>query len=105
MKGAEQFGQAARVEIVSKTTQVLAAALVMIPWPGLGTLYAALLVVAVLRLLAKVTIARRLLGLTDLRPSLAGTGEILHFATWGWLQGVGAVLLGVADRWLGRWEE
>jgi O-antigen/teichoic acid export membrane protein len=100
MKGAEQFGQAARVEIASKTTQILAAALVLMPWPGLWALYSALLVVALLRLLAKTIIARQLLGLTDLRPSLAGTGEILHFAKWGWLQGLGGVLFGVADRML-----
>jgi O-antigen/teichoic acid export membrane protein len=100
MKGAEQFGQAARVEIASKTTQILVAALVLMPWPGLWALYASLLVVALLRLLAKLIIARQLLGLTDLRPSLAGTGEILHFAKWGWLQGVGGILFGVADRML-----
>jgi O-antigen/teichoic acid export membrane protein len=98
MKGAEQFGQAAKVEIVSKTAQILVAALVLLPWPGLWALYAAVLAVSVMRLLAKIAIARRLLGLTDLCPSLAGTGDILHFAKWGWLQGVGGVLFGVADR-------
>lgn len=100
MKGAEQFGQAARLEIASKTVQVLAAGLVLLRWPGLWGLYAALLTIAVLRLLAKTIIARRLLDLSDLRPSLAGTAEILHFAKWGWLQGVGGVLFGVADRML-----
>lgn len=100
MKGAEQFGQAARIEIGAKTAQILAGALVLLWWPALWTLYVALLVVAVLRLLAKMTIARRLLRLSDLRPSLAGTSEIMHFAKWGWLQGVGGILFGVADRML-----
>jgi O-antigen/teichoic acid export membrane protein len=50
--------------------------------------------------MAKTVIARRMLGLVDLRPSLAGAAEILHFAKWGWLQGVGGVLFGVADRML-----
>ncbi len=100
MKGAEQFGQAARVEIASKTAQVAVAALVVLLWPGLWGLYVALLVVAVLRLVAKTVIAKRLLRLSHLRPSLAGAAHILHFAKWGWLQGIGGVLFGVADRML-----
>lgn len=100
MKGAEQFGQAARIEIAAKTMQILAGALVLLWWPALWALYVALLIVAVLRLLAKMAIATRLLVLSDLRPSLAGTAEILRFAKWGWLQGVGGVLFGVADRML-----
>lgn len=43
MKGAEQFGQAARVEIASRTTQIIAAALILLMWPKLWALYAALL--------------------------------------------------------------
>lgn len=100
MKGAEQFGQAARIEIVAKTTQILAGALVLMWWPALSALYAALLTIGVLRLVAKMTIARRLLGLSDLRPSRVGAIQILRFAKWGWLQGVGGVLFGVADRML-----
>lgn len=100
MKGAEQFGQAARIEIASKATQIIAAGLVLWAWPTLWALYVALLTVAVLRLLAKTVIARRLLRLTNLRPTLAGAGAILHFAKWGWLQGVGGMLFGVADRML-----
>lgn len=100
MKGAEQFGQAARIEIASKTTQIVAAGLVLWMWPALWALYAALLVVAMLRLIAKTVIARRLLGLTNLRPTLVGANTILHFAKWGWLQGVGGMLFGVADRML-----
>jgi O-antigen/teichoic acid export membrane protein len=100
MKGAELFGYAARIEVVSKTVQILVAALVLSIWPRLWTLYASLLVVAVLRLLIKTTAARRLLNLSDLRPSFVGVGSVLHFATWGWLQGIGTVLFGVADRLL-----
>lgn len=98
MKGAERFGRIATVEVMSKSVQVLAAALVLLLWPDLSALYISLLAVAVLRLLAKAIVAKRLLGLVDFRPSLAGTAEILHFAKWGWLQGVGGLLFGVADR-------
>lgn len=100
MKGAEQFGQAARIEITAKTTQIIGGGLTMLCWPELWALYAALLVIALLRLLAKMALAMRLLGLSSLRPSLLGSAELLHFAKWGWLQGVGGVLFGVADRML-----
>lgn len=100
IKGAEQFGHAARIEVASKTLQVLVAAIVLLEWSDLKALYIALLVVAILRLLTKMIVARRLLGLSDLRPTLAGVSEILHFAKWGWLQGIGGVLFGVADRML-----
>lgn len=100
IKGAEHFGQAARIEIASKTTQIIGAGLVLWVWPTLWALYAALLVVAVVRLIAKTIIARRLLGLTSLRPTLIGANAILHLAKWGWLQGLGGMLFGVADRML-----
>jgi O-antigen/teichoic acid export membrane protein len=98
MKGAEYFAQAARVEIVSKTSQVAAAALIMVASPTLWSVYLILLIVALLRLSAKIAVAKRLLRITRVRPSLANVSEILHFAKWGWLQGVGGVLFGVADR-------
>jgi O-antigen/teichoic acid export membrane protein len=98
LKGAEQFGQAARVEVASKTLQVLATAIVLLKWPDLMALYAMLLLVALVRLVAKIFVASRLLELSNLRPSLAGAPVILNFAKWGWLQGIGGVLFGVADR-------
>jgi len=100
IKGAEHFGQAAQIEIASKTTQIVGAGLVLWVWPTLWALYAALFVVAVLRLIAKTIISRQLLGLTSLRPTFTGAGAILHLAKWGWLQGVGGMLFGVADRLL-----
>jgi O-antigen/teichoic acid export membrane protein len=100
MKGAEQFGAAARVEIGSKSTQIVVAAIVLYATPTLMALYATLLGVAVLRLAAKVIVSRRLLGLSKLRPSFKNASEILHFAKWGWVQGVGGALFGVADRML-----
>ena len=98
MKGAEKFGEAARIEIASRAVQLIAAALAIWAWPSLGALYIALLVVAALRLIFKTLIAKRLLGLVNLRPTLVGAGEILHFAKWGWLQGIGGMFFGVADR-------
>jgi O-antigen/teichoic acid export membrane protein len=98
MKGAERFGDAARLEIVGKTLQIALAMLATWRWPTLGALYIALVTGAVLRLSAKLWTARRLLGLSTLRPSLRAAADILHFARWGWMQGIGSVLFGVADR-------
>ncbi len=100
MKGAEHFREAARVEIASKTTQIVAAAIVLYKFPTLEALYWTLLVVAVLRLSAKVVISKRLLTLAPFRPSFRNSSDLLHFAKWGWLQGVGGVMFGAADRML-----
>lgn len=100
MKGAEEFGRAARVEITSKATQIVSAGLVLWIWPTLYALYTALVITAVLRLTAKTLIARQMLGLTNLHPTLDGARNILQLAKWGWLQGVGGMLFGVADRML-----
>lgn len=100
IKGAEQFGAAARVEVGSKSIQIVVAAIVLYAFPTLTALYVSLLVVAVLRLSAKIIVSRRLLGLSKLRPSFRNASEILHFAKWGWVQGVGGALFGVADRML-----
>jgi O-antigen/teichoic acid export membrane protein len=100
IKGAEHFGQAARIEIASKSVQIVVAALALWAWPALWALYLALLLVAGLRLIAKSAIARRLLTLKNLRPTFVGASGTFLFAKWGWLQGVGGMLFGVADRML-----
>lgn len=98
LKGAEQFSLAARAELVAKTAQIVAGALVLRWFPALWALYATLLIVALLRLFAKMTLVNRNFALSHLRPSWSGSLGILQFAKWGWLQGVGGVLFGVADR-------
>lgn len=100
LKGAEYFGKTARIEMLSKTVQIFVAAVVLIYLPSLIGLYSALSLVAILRLTAKAIIAKKILLLTDLRPTLSGVAEILHFAKWGWLQGIGGTLFSVADRML-----
>lgn len=98
MKGAERFGHAARLEIIGKGIQIGLALLVTWRWPTLAALYAALIAGAVVRLTAKFITAKRLLRIPRLTPCLRGMASVLHFARWGWLQGIGSVLFGVADR-------
>ncbi len=100
IKGLSRFDLAARVEIAARTAQLAAAAAVLVPFPHLGGLYAALAATAICRLVAKAFLAKRLLGLTTLAPTLSGHQGLLHFAKWGWVLGAGGVLFGVADRFL-----
>lgn len=100
LKGAEYFGMAARIEMASKTLQIGIASLALIRWQTLEFLYMALIATALLRLAFKIYFAMRLLGAPFPRPSFKNTSDLLHFAKWGWLQGIGGVLFGVADRLL-----
>ena len=100
LKGAEQFGRASRIEMVSKTAQIFAAILVVAMLGTMTALYAALVLVAIARLVAKSWMVRRSLALLSLRPSFANMADILHYAKWGWLQGVGGIMFGIADRLL-----
>lgn len=100
LKGAEKFGRAAQIEMTSKGVQILCAVLSVKLWGTITALYFTLIVVAVLRLLAKARIAKRSLGLLSLRPTFTNVAEILHFSKWGWIQGFGGLFLGIADRML-----
>ena len=100
LKGGEEFGRAARIEMASKTLQIFAAVLAVTIWSSVAALYVALILIAVARLIAKSWAARRFLALSSLRPTFANLSDILHYARWGWLQGVGGLLFGIADRLL-----
>jgi O-antigen/teichoic acid export membrane protein len=100
LKGAENFGAAARIEMLSKTLQVLCSALVVWKWPTLEALCWTLVGVTLIRLIAKLVVFQTVFSHKNLRPSLRGIDEVMHFAKWGWFQGIGNVLFSVADRFL-----
>ena len=100
LKGAEQFGGAAAIEMAGKTVQIAAAMMGVLLWPSLTAVYVSLLFVGMLRLAAKGWAATAWLGLGTLRPSFTHVDDMFAFAGWGWLQGAGGVLFGVADRML-----
>lgn len=100
MKGAEYFGMAARIEIACKTLQIGIASLALTRWHSLESLYVSLICVALIRLAVKAQFAMRLLSIPFPYPSFDATSDVLHFAKWGWLQGIGGVLFGVVDRLL-----
>jgi O-antigen/teichoic acid export membrane protein len=86
--------------MASKTLQIFAAVLAVTIWGSVAALYVVLVLVAVARLIAKSWAARRFLALSSLRPTFANLGDILHYAKWGWLQGIGGLFFGIADRLL-----
>jgi O-antigen/teichoic acid export membrane protein len=100
LKGAEQFGRAARIEMASKTAQIITSVLAVWAWGSLTALYIALTLVAVARLITKLFMVKRYFDLATMRPTFANVVDILHYAKWGWLHGVGGVLFSVADRLL-----
>lgn len=100
LRGAERFALAAGIEVASKTLQIAGGVLAVLVWPRLWMLYGVLGLVALLRLLAKALAVRHCFPGQSLRPRMAGAAELFALARWGWVQGVGGVLFGVADRLL-----
>ena len=98
LKGAELFGRAARIEMACKTVQIIGAVVSVTLWGTLATLYVTLVLTAVARLLVKAWIAKRSLAIRTLRPTFSKVADIFHFAKWGWIQGLGGLLFGIADR-------
>jgi len=98
LKGAERFANAAQLEVFGKSAQMLMAVAVAWRWPSLEALYLALTIGALVRLGMKLIAVKRVLALNSIAPSMRSAGDLLTLAKWGWLQGVGSVLFGVADR-------
>lgn len=101
LKGAELFGIAARIEITSKLIQMVAAVLAAYNFGGdLEPFCVALILAAIARFGAKVVAVRRKVGFALRWPADGFQLDVLHYAKWGWLQGIGGLLFGTADRLL-----
>ncbi len=98
LKGAERFGITAFAEILSKTLQIIGVIIAIEFGWGLGGIYIALLITSLVRLATKTYIAWHVLDLQSLRPAFRGSGRLLQYSKWGWVQGMGGMLFGVADR-------
>lgn len=100
LRGGERFRVLARIELVVRTTQVLGAVAAVWAFGTLEALFAALIVTALARLLVKVLVVTRWLGSSVSRPSRALWREVIGDARWGWLQGAGGMIFGLADRFI-----
>lgn len=98
LKGAEQFGRAARIEMAGRTLQIISVVLAVAAWNNLAALYASLIVVAGVRLVAKAWVTKFYLSLASIWPYFGNMKDVLHYGKWGWLQGAGGVCFGIADR-------
>lgn len=101
LKGAQKFATAAKVEILAKSAQIVVGLAIISVHGGLPGLYVGLMFVAVFRLGSKVYLAATELRLQHLFvPCFKGTGQVLGYAKWGWVQGLGGLLFGFSDRLL-----
>ena len=100
LKGSEKFGLAAKIEIISKMLQIILAILVVTFTGSMVAFYFSFVFIAVCRLFIKYLVVVRFFNISKLRPSISGVIETLSYAKWGWLQGIGSLLFGVADRLL-----
>lgn len=98
LKGVERFGSAARLELLSKTVQVATAALTVLAGLGILAVYISMLAASMFRLVLKSRAVRTHLNVQTLIPSRSSIKGILHYAAWGWVQGLGGLLWSTADR-------
>ena len=100
LRGGERFRTIATIEMWMRSLQIGASVAAVAVFGTLAALYAALVLTALARLAVRVIVVERWLHLKSLRPSLAEHHAILRDAGWGWLQGVGGLAFGVADRFV-----
>ena len=100
LRGAERFRVLARIELVVRAVQVLGAVAAVWLFGTLAALFAALIVTALVRLLVKTLVVMRWLGNSIARPSRTLWREVIGDAGWGWLQGAGGMIFGLADRFI-----
>ena len=100
LRGGERFRVLARIELVVRTVQVLCAVGAVWLFGTLSALFAALIATALVRLLVKVLVVTRWLGSSVSRPSRVLWREVIGDARWGWLQGAGGMIFGLADRFI-----
>ena len=100
LRGGERFRIIARIEMIVRTCQVVAAVGAVWAFGTLGALFTALIVTAAGRLVVKALVVTRWLDLDVARPSLALWRSVIGDARWGWLQGIGGMVFGLADRFI-----
>lgn len=98
LKGREDYGVAARLEIVGRLAQAVGLVAVALATRQVLAVGLALLAATLLRTAAKAAWLHRHSPGLRLRPRRACAARLLQLSSWGWLQGLAAVLFGAADR-------
>lgn len=100
LRGGERFRTIATIEMWMRSLQIGASVASVALFGTLSALYAALVLTALARLVIRVIVVQNWLHLSSLWPSLSHHQAILRDAGWGWLQGVGGMAFGIADRFI-----
>jgi O-antigen/teichoic acid export membrane protein len=100
LKGAEQFGPTAKVEISFKALQIILAVVAVGFWGSLQIVFYIMVLISVIRLIAKYLMVKRFFKIASFAPVFNNIETTMHYAKWGWVQGFGSLLYGVADRFL-----
>ncbi len=100
LRGGERFRQIARIEMLTRTTQIGAAAVAVLTIGSLESLYCALIGAAVFRAGLRAWAVRRWLEEPLFPPSRDGLHGVLGDASWGWVQGAGGMAFGIGDRFI-----
>ena len=100
LKGGEHFRETARVEILFKTVQIVAALAAVVAWADLMPLYATLVIVSMARVVTKVMRVKRVYSIEQIRPAFNSLAQLITYAKWGWLHGIGGFMLVTLDRLL-----
>jgi O-antigen/teichoic acid export membrane protein len=100
LKGGEHFWETARIEILFKTVQMVSALAVVVVWADLVPLYAVLVIVNIARVVTKMMQMKRVYGIRQIRPAFDSFSQLITYAKWGWLHGIGGFMLVTVDRLL-----
>lgn len=100
LKGAERFSLAARVEMAAKIGQVLVSVATVMVGGGLLELYINYGLVTLLRLFIKGLITKNNLKISNISPDFSEGIKTIELSKWGWLQGLGGMTFGLADRFI-----
>jgi len=98
LKGHNRFRDSARFEFIARSLQMAAVALVASSTGMIEALFAVIIIAASLKCVAKFASVKKSCGFSSLLPTLVHVGPLIYYAKWGWVHGVGGMLLAVADR-------
>ena len=98
LKGGEHFRETARIEVLFKTVQLVAALLAAVIWTDLLPVYAVLVMVSIARVAAKTLRMKTVYDIHRIRPAFEALSQLMLYAKWGWLHGIGGFMLMTVDR-------
>lgn len=100
LRGAEKYNKCAQAELLGRTLTYLLPALLISCGCNIYWIFAALIIAALFRLLARIYHAEKSVRIDSYSPDFASLKDILNQAQWGWLQGIGYACYNITDRFI-----